>query len=150
MSLLSRKRSISKALSPNDLGLTGSHQAGILVPKEERILSFFPQLDKSSVNPSCEVSVKDVESDTIWNLRFVYYNGKVRNEGTRNEYRLTRMTELLRQLRADPGDALIFERTPLGDIEIRIDKAASGSGRIGSATSEEVTVLRGGWTLIES
>ncbi|TPN68808.1 hypothetical protein FJ980_32960, partial [Mesorhizobium sp. B1-1-5] len=41
------ERSIAKALSANDTGDTGGHQAGILVPKEEGILAFFPELDRS-------------------------------------------------------------------------------------------------------
>ena len=40
------KRSISKILSANDTGETGGHQAGILVPKQEEILSFFPPLER--------------------------------------------------------------------------------------------------------
>ena len=35
-------KSISKILSANDIGATGGHQAGILIPKDPRILGFFP------------------------------------------------------------------------------------------------------------
>ncbi len=38
-------KTISKKLSANDLGLTGSHQAGILVPKSTELQNFFPKLD---------------------------------------------------------------------------------------------------------
>ena len=41
------EKSITKVLSANDTGETGGHQAGILVPKEERLLSFFPALKRS-------------------------------------------------------------------------------------------------------
>ena len=33
---------VEKILSANDCGLTGGHQAGALIPKEDRILGFFP------------------------------------------------------------------------------------------------------------
>lgn len=38
---------IRKTLSANDVGATGAHQAGILIPKNPKILAFFPSLDKS-------------------------------------------------------------------------------------------------------
>ncbi|GAB1458090.1 hypothetical protein MASR2M48_33980 [Spirochaetota bacterium] len=37
-------KQVVKKLSKNDLGLTGSHQAGILVPRVDEILNFFPFL----------------------------------------------------------------------------------------------------------
>ena len=42
---------ITKELSANDTGHTGGHQAGILIPKNSRILSFFPKLGTESKNP---------------------------------------------------------------------------------------------------
>ena len=41
MTQIKSVKAISKILSSNDIGLTGTHQAGIHVPKEENILSFF-------------------------------------------------------------------------------------------------------------
>src|SRR5215469_7482404 len=42
---------IRKTLSANDVGSTGAHQAGILIPKDPKILAFFPTLDASTKNP---------------------------------------------------------------------------------------------------
>ena len=39
---------IGKTLTPNDIGVTGSHQAGIAVSKDPAVLEFFPFLDKLS------------------------------------------------------------------------------------------------------
>jgi len=41
---------IKKVLSANDSGETGGHQAGILIPKNQDILSFFPVLGNSEKN----------------------------------------------------------------------------------------------------
>lgn len=100
------ERSIAKALSKNDTGETGGHQAGILVPKEEDILSFFPKLDASQYNPRCHLRFLD-SSGTFWEFAFIYYNGKF-FEGTRNEYRLTRMTKYIRQAGLVVGDEIVL------------------------------------------
>lgn len=100
------ERSIAKLLSKNDTGETGGHQAGILVPKEENILSFFPKLDVSQYNPRCHLRFLD-SSGTFWEFAFIYYNGKF-FEGTRNEYRLTRMTKYIRQAGLVVGDEVVL------------------------------------------
>ncbi|NIJ16031.1 EcoRII N-terminal effector-binding domain-containing protein [Sphingobium vermicomposti] len=100
------ERSIAKLLSKNDTGETGGHQAGILVPKEENILSFFPKLDASQYNPRCHLRFLD-SSGTFWEFAFIYYNGKF-FEGTRNEYRLTRMTKYIRQAGLVVGDEIVL------------------------------------------
>jgi hypothetical protein len=99
-------RSIAKVLSKNDTGETGAHQAGILVPKESGILSFFPKLDAAQHNPRCHLTFLD-SSGTFWEFAFIYYNGKF-FEGTRNEFRLTRMTTYIRQARLVAGDEIIL------------------------------------------
>lgn len=142
----SGEATIRKVLSANDLGLTGSHQAGVLVPRYDSILRFFPILDPEAVNPSRDVLVRDVQSDSRVLLRFVYYNSKVRGEGTRNEYRLTRMTALLRSLDARPGDVLVFRRTGRADIELFVEK---GDQPDPTRVSRAGLVLRGGWTVLE-
>ena len=115
-------REVSKILSANDLGLTGGHQAGILVPKQPEILRFFPSLDDTHLNPRCDVSVFCSETSQYWVFHFIYYNNKVVGSGTRNEYRLTHMTGYLRVLGADVGDTLSFIRSAVGDVEIRLDR----------------------------
>jgi hypothetical protein len=85
---------ISKTLSANDVGETGSHQAGILVPKDDNILSFFPTLRKDIKNPRANIPFFD-DAGYRWVFSFIYYNNKLFG-GTRNEYRLTRMTKYIR------------------------------------------------------
>ncbi len=99
---------IEKTLSPNDLGLTGAHQAGMLIPKNEVILNFFPCLDKSAENPRVTLRFLD-ESGTYWKFNFIYYNNKFRG-GTRNEYRLTGMTKYLHCSGLMPGDVVQFSK----------------------------------------
>ena len=47
---------LRKHLTANDLGVTGSHQAGIHVPKD--MAGFFPQLERGRVNPDAWLSVE--------------------------------------------------------------------------------------------
>lgn len=104
--------SFTKVLSANDLGRTGSHQSGILIPKEKGILSLFPPLDPTEVNPSKKVAaVAIVDGATsAFQLRFVYYNGKLFGRNSRNEYRLTRTAQLFRLLAPNPGDRLVLSK----------------------------------------
>ena len=69
-------KSIKKILSANDVGLTGGHQSGILVPKREEILSFFPTLDKSLKNPRFLLTFFD-DTDDRWEFSFIYYNNVI-------------------------------------------------------------------------
>jgi hypothetical protein len=98
-----------KVLSRNDLGLTGTHQAGILVPKRQEILDVFPKLDLQTANPTMFFSATDPSGKT-WRLAFKYYNSRPRGTGTRDEFRITRLTSLLREAGLTVGDALIFSR----------------------------------------
>ncbi len=99
---------IAKLLSANDTGETGGHQAGILIPKERSILSFFPSLDRSTLNPRCHLRFLD-DAGTFWEFAFIYYNNSYFG-GTRNEYRLTRMTKFMNQARLVQGDELVLSR----------------------------------------
>lgn len=114
----------SKFLSANDTGLTGGHQAGILVPKSDReLLAFFPALDPALENPDAWLDVTD-EDGQVRRLRWVYYNKKLHGTGSRNEYRITYLTRFLSTAR--PGDALVFSGEPgSGRYRIRLDRAAS-------------------------
>ena len=102
------KTIIEKVLSPNDIGSTGGHQAGILIPKREEILSFFPPLDRCAENPRVVIRFEDDFCRT-WKFNYIYYNNRLRG-GTRNEYRLTGMTAFLRDSSAKIGDVLVFEK----------------------------------------
>ena len=99
---------IVKVLSANDTGETGGHQAGLLIPKEPRLLSFFPSLNKKAYNPRVHLQFID-DSGSYWEFAFIYYNN-VFHGGTRNEYRLTRMTRYMRSAGVVAGDEVILSR----------------------------------------
>ncbi len=102
-----KNSAISKILSSNDTGETGGHQAGILVPKNPAILKFFPYLGNEEKNPRSILSFFD-ETGKRWDFAFIYYNN-IRFGGTRNEYRLTRMTPFIRQNNLKAGDEIILK-----------------------------------------
>jgi hypothetical protein len=102
-------RTISKSLSANDTGLTGGHQAGILIPNEPGLLDFFPRLDPAERNPRAHLTFVDEEGKP-WELAFIYYNNGLYG-GTRNEYRLTRLTRFIREAGLEPGDEMRLSRT---------------------------------------
>lgn len=106
------KVSFEKILSSNDVGTNGSHQGGILVPKKDKLLlSFFPFLDSSLLNPNEWITCVDPEGHD-WKLKFIYYNNKLHFKGgTRNEYRITHLTKFIKQSGAKPGDSIIFTAT---------------------------------------
>ena len=138
---------IRKKLSTNDVGANGSHQAGILVPKEERVLSFFPVLDKTIKNPRMVLVMFERESRERWEFNFIYYNNKLFHEGTRNEYRLTGMTKFLRAIDAKVGDELVFSRDENASFEVDIIR----SNTLPCLTMDgDTLVLGGGWTVIQS
>jgi len=102
------ERQIAKLLSANDTGETGGHQAGILIPRDEELLSFFPRLDSAAPNPRCHLRFLD-DGGTFWEFAFIYYNNRFFG-GTRNEYRLTKMTRFIRQAGLVQGDELLLSR----------------------------------------
>jgi hypothetical protein len=123
-----------KVLSRNDTGQSGSHQAGILVPKgNKELISFFPPLNPSEKNPDVLIDCLD-EEGRWWRFRYVYYNNKLHDpRGTRNEFRITRMTSYLRSIGAFEGQSLVFERMEDGDykVSLRIEpKGALGVTRL--------------------
>jgi hypothetical protein len=99
---------IIKKLSPTDTGENGCHQAGILIPKEDEILNFFPVLNKEIKNP--RILIYFIEnSEKAWKFNFIYYNGKFFG-GTRNEYRLTGTTAYMRVNNLKAGDEMILTK----------------------------------------
>ncbi len=137
-----RTRAITKVLSANDTGDTGAHQAGILVPKEPDVLHFFPPLGRSEKNPRYHLSFYD-ESETRWEFAFIYYNNRFFG-GTRNEFRLTRMTPFMRTNGLKPGDELILEHDDEGKRYVKYRRArGSGMGTDG------VLRLGSAWKVIE-
>jgi len=124
-------KSYAKLLSANDTGETGGHQAGILVPKSDgELLAFFPELDPSIKNPDAWIWCED-EFGKLWKMRYIYYNNRFHDpRGTRNEYRITWMTEYLNLNGAREGDSVIFEsKGEPGDYRIRVQKAGRSEAR---------------------
>lgn len=113
-----RKRTpaITKVLSKNDTGETGAHQAGILIPKQDEILSFFSELSVTEKNPRHMITFTD-ESGSKWVFSFIYYNNKFFG-GTRNEYRLTRMTPFIKSHNLKSGDVLTLKHNGTGEYYI--------------------------------
>ncbi len=101
-----------KTLSANDVGTTGGHMGGILVPKGDgELLAFLPPLDPNILNPSAWIEC-DTPDGTLLRLRFIYYNNRFHiPRGTRNEYRITWLTKFLRNANAREGDAFEISRT---------------------------------------
>lgn len=138
---------VRKKLSANDVGTTGGHQAGILVPKEKHVLSFFPDLDKTVKNPRMKLVVFERESRERWEFNFIYYNNRLFGEGTRNEYRLTGMTKFMRAIDATVDDILVFSRDENASFEVEIIRASTSSSL---QIDGDTLVLGGGWTVIHS
>lgn len=101
-----------KTLSANDVGSTGTHQGGILIPKSEtELLAFLPPLDAGIKNPNTWLDCID-ENAVPRRFKFRYYNNKLHDEGgTRNEYRVTYMTAWLRNVGAKEGDTFEISGT---------------------------------------
>lgn len=135
-------KAISKVLSANDTGDTGAHQAGILVPKDRNILSFFPSLDSASLNPRHHLIFYD-ETESRWEFAFIYYNNQ-RFGGTRNEYRLTHMTKYIRRYNLKPGDIVILSRSEGGRRTVTHSRAR-GAARSGNG----VLRLGSSWKVID-
>ena len=140
-----KEQAISKILSANDTGETGAHQAGIVVPKKEEILSFFPPLNTSELNPRAHLQFKDAAGDT-WVFAFIYYNNS-KFGGTRNEYRLTRMTRFIREAGLKSGDEIRMYRDPNGMYSI-FYKRSSESSQFISMRGEKTIKLGTDWKII--
>lgn len=139
---MKRPSEISKVLTANDLGLTGSHQSGIAIPKNEEILSFFPALNSRIYNPDYLLDVFTPQTGQFWQLRYVYYNSKIHDQGTRNEYRLTGTTQMLRTLSASVGDSILFQRSHSGDLIVAVQEAEQQN-----ESPQQVSILSNGWRM---
>lgn len=134
---MSRQR-FRKILSGNDVGRTGSHQAGLLIPKSEKaLLEFLPALNSTEYNPSVELIFIDQEGES-WRLKYIYYNNKLHGRGTRNEYRITRTTQLMRKFSAVGGTELTIEKsTDQNEYKIYFETEISNS------TKNNIVKLKG-------
>lgn len=138
---------VVKTLSANDVGATGGHQAGILIPRDEEILSFFPILDSSIKNPRMKLVIFERNSRERWEFNYIYYNTKILGLGTRNEYRLTGMTKFMRAINGKIGDRLSFSRDENASFEVEIIR---GDNQSMTQIDDTTLVLGGGWTVIQS
>lgn len=127
---------LRKILTRNDIGTTGSHQAGIHVPKS--VLAHFPKLDPTRLNPDRWIDVESDHGSFRW--RLIHYNNRVTG-GTRDEYRLTHIRDFLVQAGASPGDILEFLRTGRGAYTCRIIDADRG-------VDELVLSTNGPWRVV--
>lgn len=139
------EQTIVKTLSPNDVGETGGHQAGLHIPKKKSILSFFPYLEPTIRNPRAHLRFKD-ESGYHWKLAFIYYNNKFFG-GTRNEYRLTGMTRYIREAGLVSGDEVLMHRHAGGFFSISYRRAREPA-TIRNGRHETVLVLGSNWKVI--
>jgi hypothetical protein len=101
---------VTKRLTANDIGDTGGHQAGITIPKAGPMIAFFPRLDVREFNPRATLRAIDFHTNDMFDLEFIYYNGRLLGRSTRNEYRLTGLSRFLRRNDAVVGDLLRIER----------------------------------------
>ncbi len=136
---------ISKILSANDAGETGGHQAGLLIPKDKNILSFFPPLNQNTQNPRVHLIFEDQDGEQ-WKFAFIYYNNRFFG-GTRNEYRLTHMTRYIREAALGGGDEILMRRDAVGSYSISYRRAQE---TYSARTEAGETILRLGsrWKVI--
>ena len=140
-----KELTIMKILTANDTGETGAHQAGILVPRRPDVLAFFPPLDSATLNPRVHLRFED-ETGYEWTFAYIYYNNRLFG-GTRNEYRLTRMTRYLKESALVSGDRIVMHRRPDGSYAISYERERQF---VESRTSTRQTVLQlgSGWQII--
>ena len=136
-----RPPAITKHLSRNDTGETGGHQAGMLIPRDPEILSFFPRLDPKEYNPRHQLTFRD-PLGTKWIFNFIYYNNKL-FDGTRNEYRLTCMTPFIRAHNLRAGDKLTLSRDEENRFHISYHRQneSGADGRLKLGTSWRIVKL---------
>lgn len=139
------ERTITKILSANDTGETGGHQAGLLIPRQTNIICFFPTLDSSRLNPRAHLRFED-QVGRFWEFAFIYYNNR-QFGGTRNEYRLTRITKYVREASLLAGDELILRRHVDRGYSISYRRANEPAAARNDA-GRTVLKLGSGWKVI--
>jgi hypothetical protein len=141
-------QNLVKVLTPNDLGLTGGHQAGIHVPREAETVSFFPRLDETGVNPRVSIQFELGGFQTYLTLTFIHYNGKLFGTSTRNEYRLTGLTRYFRQNAAAVGDELELTLDTRDQYGLSLRRQGESSGEASSVNDDQIVLLSGTWKTI--
>jgi len=109
-----------KRLSPNDLGITGGHQSGILIPKE-CAETYFPRLLPNTGIARTKVTLNFQSDPTPYVCNFIYYSSK-------DEYRITLIPHShFRECRS--GDLLIFTPTSKNSFNVALAKKKDNSLR---------------------
>lgn len=83
------------------------------------------------------------DGGTFWEFAYIYYNNAL-FDGTRNEYRLTRMTKYIRQANLIVGDEIILTR----DDDNRYRVTHKRKNQTGQNT-KGVLKLGTGWRIVE-
>ena len=134
---------VQKTLSPNDTGDTRSHQAGIHVPKQ--LVHFFPVLNESAMNPRADVRLQN-EQGVTGTCTYIHYNNRVVSDGTRDEYRITRIRSFLIKCGARTGDTIEFTRVADDEYVVGLVDLETKS-----ASPHTVIVdLSGGWKTVRA
>jgi hypothetical protein len=131
-----------KVLSSNDVGSTGGHQSGVVIPKSVANGGFFPHLEPSSLNPRQTLSAILHPSNKSITLNYIYYNGKLHETSTRNEYRLTGISSFLKDVGAQEGDKLILTKVASDRYSLRLEV-----GGVESAEGRLVVRLSKDWVM---
>ncbi len=128
---------LRKVLTANDVGATGSHQAGLHVPRT--LIDFFPVLSAERPNPDVWLDIHD--GGSIYRWRYIYYNNGLTGQGTRDEFRLTHTDTFLRDSSAQAGDQLELTRLDLLTFRAKILPA-------GDYDSVVILSTAGPWKLV--
>ena len=136
---MERPTEIEKVLSANDVGETGAHQVGMLVPKTGGLLSFFPALNRVKKNPRSTITLRD-DAGREWVWSFIYYNNKLFG-GTRDEYRLTSMRLFCQAHGLRSGDVLVFRRSSTDEYSVSVRRQRTVRGN--------VVQLRNSWKIVK-
>lgn len=137
------KISIIKKLSRNDLGLTGSHQAGICVPKTVVAKGFFPQLDAEEYNPRTVIPMY-FEKERV-DINYIFYNNRLHGSGTRCEYRLTGISKFLKKQNMKEHENVIFSYDASNQIYTLEVKHEEES--VSYFDEDKPIVIHAGWSL---
>ena len=113
---------VIKLLSANDIGVTGSHQAGLHIPKNSPIIRLMPQKMLKEINPRIDLVLLSPNLSKSFVAQFIYYNNALRG-GTRDEFRLTCVRELLKEIGATLGDQLVFDFEYGSQVQVSLIKA---------------------------
>jgi hypothetical protein len=130
-------RSCLKRLTDTDLGVTGSHQAGFLVPKRFVKEGLFDDFGGRELNPRRRLKFEDLSDGSDVYGNFIFYNNKLFG-GTRLEYRLTGISRWIKDRGLRVGDSIEITRQESDSYTLRPIKSQRAPS----------TLSRESWTAI--